>query len=85
MSTPFLLSSDEVEQKTFLCDLTRMRQEKLGRFPKRVKIATRRIAYRGAEIEDWLRDPEAWRQREASRIRKLVNTTTTDKQIRNAV
>jgi predicted DNA-binding transcriptional regulator AlpA len=66
MSTPFLLSSDDVEQKTFLCDLTRMRQEKLGRFPKRVKIATRRIAYLGAEIEDWLRDPEAWRQRNAA-------------------
>jgi predicted DNA-binding transcriptional regulator AlpA len=64
MSTsPFLLPPDEVEQKTLLCDLTRMRQEKLGRFPKRVKIASRRIAYRGAEIEDWLRDPEAWRQR----------------------
>jgi predicted DNA-binding transcriptional regulator AlpA len=67
MSTsPFLLPPDEVEQKTLLCDLTRMRQEKLGRFPKRVKIASRRIAYRGAEIEDWLRDPEAWRQRNAS-------------------
>ena len=85
MSTPFLLSLDEVEQRTCLCGLTLMRQEKLGRFPKRVKISSRRIAYRGAEIEDWLRDPEAWRQREASRIRKLVNTTTTDKQIRNAV
>jgi predicted DNA-binding transcriptional regulator AlpA len=66
MSTsPFLLSPDEVEQKTLLCDLTRMRQEKLGRFPKRLKIASRRIAYRGGEIEDWLRDPEAWRQRNA--------------------
>jgi predicted DNA-binding transcriptional regulator AlpA len=63
MSTsPFLLP-DEVEQISRLCDLTRMRQEKRGRFPKRVKLAKRKIGYRRTDIEDWSRDPETWVQR----------------------
>jgi predicted DNA-binding transcriptional regulator AlpA len=76
MSTPFLLSLDEVEQMTCLCGLTLMRQEKLGRFPKRVKISSRRIAYLGAEIEDWLRDPEAWRQRDSAKIAAVTQADT---------
>lgn len=64
MESPFLLP-DEVDTIARSSDDTRMRQEKKGRFPKRIKIAAKKIAYRKSEIEEWARDPEAWRARNA--------------------
>jgi len=40
--------------------VTMWRAEKLGLFPRRVKIAKRKTAYRRAEIEAWAADPEKW-------------------------
>jgi hypothetical protein len=64
--SPFLLP-DEVDTIALICDMTRMRQEKLGRFPKRIKLANRKVAYRRTDIEEWSRDPEGWRDRAAQR------------------
>ena len=66
-SCPFVLP-DEADKISLVSDLTRRRQEKLGRFPERIKLANRKIAYRRSEIEEWSRDPEGWRAaRNASR------------------
>ena len=59
-NSPFLLPY-EVDEITRMCDLTRSRLEKAGRFPKRVRIGNRKIAWRRAEIESWVADPEGWR------------------------
>jgi predicted DNA-binding transcriptional regulator AlpA len=52
--------NSEVENISRMCDLTRARLEKRGRFPKRVRIGGRRVAWRKAEIEAWIADPEGW-------------------------
>ena len=65
ITSPFVLP-DEADKISLLCDLTRRRQEKLGRFPERIKLANRKIAYRRRDIEEWSRDPESWRIRNAS-------------------
>jgi predicted DNA-binding transcriptional regulator AlpA len=62
--SPFLLP-DELDKLTRVSDLTRSRMEKRGLFPRRIRIAPRRIAWRRSEVEDWVRDPEAWGKRQA--------------------
>ena len=37
-----------------LSDTTLWRLEKVGRFPKRVKIGFKRVAWRAAEIDAWV-------------------------------
>lgn len=39
---------------------TRRRQEAIGRFPRRIHIGTKVVAWRRADVEAWLADPEAW-------------------------
>lgn len=43
------------------------RLEAAGKFPKRVKISTRKVAYRDSEIRKWLEAFEQCATREASR------------------
>jgi prophage regulatory protein len=62
IESPFLLLP-EVDKISRLSDLTRWRLEKSGRFPKRVKIAGRKVAWRKSEIEAWVADPEGWARR----------------------
>jgi prophage regulatory protein len=62
--SPFMLP-DEVERITTLRDLTRWRLEKRGRFPKRIRISGRKIAWRRSDIEAWASDPEGWVKRHA--------------------
>jgi predicted DNA-binding transcriptional regulator AlpA len=44
----------------------RLELERLGRFPKRVKLGARRYAYIEAEIDDWIRACAASRQQDAA-------------------
>jgi predicted DNA-binding transcriptional regulator AlpA len=62
-SLPFLLPS-EVDELTRLSDLTRRRLEEAGKFPRRIKIANRKIAWRRADILLWLDDPPGWAKRD---------------------
>ncbi|MGY4399881.1 helix-turn-helix transcriptional regulator [Bradyrhizobium sp. USDA 3315] len=57
---PFIENDDTLTERSHLSDLTRRRLEKRQRFPKRIKLSTRRTVYRRSEFEAWLRDPEAW-------------------------
>jgi predicted DNA-binding transcriptional regulator AlpA len=59
IESPFLLPS-EVDKISRLSGLTRWRLEKSCRFPKRIKIAGRKVAWRKTEIEAWAADPEGW-------------------------
>ena len=63
--SPFL-RPNEVEKISLLSDVTRWRHEKTGNFPRRIKITDRKIVYRKSDIDDWTRDPEGWRARNAS-------------------
>jgi predicted DNA-binding transcriptional regulator AlpA len=63
-TSPFILAR-EVGKIVLIGDLTRTRQEQLGRFPKRIKLGNRKIAYRRSDIDEWARDPDAWRARNA--------------------
>jgi predicted DNA-binding transcriptional regulator AlpA len=63
---PFILP-DELDQRTPFSDTTRWRQEKAGRFPRRIKIGVRKIAYRRSDIEAWESDPEGWAARNQAR------------------
>jgi len=63
-SSPFVLSQ-EADEISLVSNIARWRQEKLGRFPKRVKLANRKVAYLRRELEDWSQDPEGWRVRNA--------------------
>jgi predicted DNA-binding transcriptional regulator AlpA len=58
-TTEFLLPS-EVQEITRLRDPTRRRMEKRGLFPARIHIAPRRIAWRCADIQAWVANPENW-------------------------
>jgi predicted DNA-binding transcriptional regulator AlpA len=58
----FLLTS-EVEKITRLRDPTRRRMENRGTFPRRIHIAPRRVAWRTADINVWVADPEGWAAR----------------------
>src|SRR6266550_2099325 len=64
LESPFFLPR-EVDEISRLSDVTRWRREKAGRFPRRVKLSARKVAYRKSEIEDWRRDPEGWAKRNA--------------------
>jgi len=57
---PGFLFSAEVRRLTRLSESTLLREERLGRFPARVKISSKRVAYHANLIAEWLRDPEAW-------------------------
>jgi predicted DNA-binding transcriptional regulator AlpA len=61
----FLLPS-EVEKITRLRGPTRRRMERRGLFPARIHIAPRRIAWRCADIQAWVADPEGWARRRAA-------------------
>jgi prophage regulatory protein len=60
----FFLLPAEVDEITRISDLTRWRLEKRGRFPRRIKIANRKIAWRKSDIEAWARDPGGWPMRQ---------------------
>lgn len=49
-----LLLMPEVTERVRLSDTTLWRLEKVGRFPKRVKIGFKRVAWRTVEIEAWI-------------------------------
>jgi len=56
-----LLLLDEVTDRARLSDTTLWRLEKVGRFPKRVKIGFKRVAWRAAEIDAWIAiGADAW-------------------------
>jgi prophage regulatory protein len=52
--TPELLLEREVMARTRLSHAQLWRLEAAGRFPKRVKIGFRRIAWRAADIDAWI-------------------------------
>ncbi|MFK4522168.1 putative DNA-binding transcriptional regulator AlpA [Bradyrhizobium japonicum] len=41
--------------------VTMWRMEKQGRFPKRIKVANRKVVWRKSEVEAWQANPEEWR------------------------
>src|SRR5207249_3169422 len=49
-----LLLLSEVCERTRLSDTTLWRLEKASRFPARVKIGFKRVAWRAAEIDAWI-------------------------------
>jgi prophage regulatory protein len=49
-----LLLLNEVTARTRLSDTTLWRLEKADRFPKRIKIGFKRVAWRKAEIDTWI-------------------------------
>jgi prophage regulatory protein len=55
----------ECGKRSGLSRVTRWRREREGRFPKRVKISTNRIAWRDSELTRWQQSPETYRQQEA--------------------
>lgn len=71
MPSEFLLTH-EVQEITLTRDPTRRRMEQRGQFPARIHISPRRIAWRRADIQEWVADPEGWpRLRPAGRVMPL--------------
>ncbi|MGB6434526.1 MAG: AlpA family phage regulatory protein [Bradyrhizobium sp.] len=62
MAPEFLLPA-EVQEITRLRDPTRKRMEARKLFPRRIRIAPRRIGWRRTDIEAWVADPEGWQLR----------------------
>lgn len=65
IESPFLLPA-ELDAITRTSNMTRVRMEKRGLFPKRVTIGARKKAWRKTDVEEWLKDPSAWAQRNAA-------------------
>jgi predicted DNA-binding transcriptional regulator AlpA len=63
----FFLPS-EVDVITKLSESTRARREKLGCFPRREKISSRKVVYRKTLIREWQADPEGWARRNSVAI-----------------
>jgi predicted DNA-binding transcriptional regulator AlpA len=66
MQSPFILS-DELNAITLTSDVTRRRMEKLGKFPRRVRIGNRKTAHIRADVQEWARNPDAWAKANAAR------------------
>lgn len=60
--SPFVLPK-EADEICLISDITRWRQEKVGRFPKRIKLDGKKVVWRRVDIEEWAADPEGWRKR----------------------
>ncbi|WP_445083495.1 helix-turn-helix transcriptional regulator [Bradyrhizobium sp. TM233] len=58
---PWFYSFAEVDELVPLCDSTRWRLERKGRFPRRIRISSRKSVYRKSDIDAWQADPEGWR------------------------
>jgi predicted DNA-binding transcriptional regulator AlpA len=65
LPSPFMLSP-EVDAVTRMTNLTRSRLERRGKFPRRIRIGNRKIAWRKSDIEAWAADPEGWARRHAA-------------------
>jgi predicted DNA-binding transcriptional regulator AlpA len=67
----FLLLPDEVYAIAHLGATTVWRLERDNRFPRRIKIASRKVAWRKADVLEWARDPVEWCRNAASgRVRQ---------------
>jgi prophage regulatory protein len=51
-----ILRSPEPEQLIGVCTTTLWRWSREGRFPKRIKLASRASGYLRSEVEQWLKD-----------------------------
>jgi predicted DNA-binding transcriptional regulator AlpA len=63
--SPFLIDR-EVRIITRTSKMTRVRMEARGLFPKRTRIGARKMAWRKHEVEEWVRDPLGWAQRNSA-------------------
>jgi prophage regulatory protein len=61
--SPFVLPP-EADEISLISDVTRWREEKRGRFPKRVTLGSKQHAWRRSELMEWAADPEGWRARQ---------------------
>ena len=62
--SPFILEPEILETVQF-SPVTLYREEKAGRFPRKVKLSPRKNAWLRADFEAWSKDPEGWRARHA--------------------
>jgi prophage regulatory protein len=69
MTESSIVTSSELDKIVPLSSTTRWRQEKLGRFPRRFQISSRKIGYHRSEIDAWLRDPTVWRRQAAAGVK----------------
>lgn len=61
-------SLTEVELRSPFSEVTRMRLEKQGCFPRRIRFGKQRVFWRKAEVDSWLADPERWRPASAGAV-----------------
>lgn len=54
----------EVVARTRLSATTIWRLERKGRFPKRLVIGLRRVAWRSVDVDHWMTDPASFKQAE---------------------
>jgi len=66
MQKALFLFPCDLDRLTGLAVSTRERLEQRGRFPRRIYISPRRIAWRRADIEAWAADPEGWGKQHAA-------------------
>ena len=62
--TDRLIDADELRELIPLSKMQFWRMEKAGRFPRRIKIGQRRVAWRLIEIRQWIADRAAERSGE---------------------
>jgi len=62
---PELQLLPEVVARTRLSAPTIWRLERKGKFPKRIVIGFRRVAWRVADLNRWMADPASFKQLEA--------------------
>jgi len=63
--SPELQLLPEVIARTRLSAPTIWRLERKGKFPKRLVIGIRRVAWRVADLDRWMADPASFKQLEA--------------------
>ena len=61
LSPDELILRPDLKKLVPLSDTTIWREERRGRFPRRIAISPKRVAWRRREIERWLADREAAR------------------------
>lgn len=66
------ITGPETYEITSLSRVTVKRWEDDGRFPKRITLSGSRVVWRLSEIQDWMKDPNGWPERNAAKHQKAA-------------
>ncbi|MDW3096537.1 MAG: AlpA family phage regulatory protein [Alphaproteobacteria bacterium] len=72
LNTDRFVTGPECYEMTSLSRVSVKRWEDEGRFPKRITLCGSRVVWRLSEIQDWMKDPNGWPERNAAKLKNAA-------------